>query len=345
MPYVSDTLPPGICDFHVHVGERIGGYVLRDDFKALNLIAKRHGIIGIGAFVTEEEGITLTDKYHRMRKRAQADFEGHVHWHLTPVKAHPDEIIPLFKDGCDIKLYTTYLPAGLYSSYETIERWMTDLADIKPKMLVHSEDDGIVADASSKHPFRHPFDHSLRRPEIAEILAVEKVLNLALKHSYPVHIVHVSTPRAAQLIAEAKKHLPTITCETAPHYLIYNEELLKSENAHRWLCSPPFRKEASRGQLVELMQDGVFDIIATDHCPFTDADKDRFKDEPEKVPCGIPGLETLFSSMYEHFVRSGKISGEHLVSMTMHKPAELMGITDLCHSRRHSSLEGWNPAP
>ncbi|MDP2400602.1 MAG: dihydroorotase family protein, partial [Actinomycetota bacterium] len=227
----------------------------------------------------------------------------------------------------DIKLYTTYRPAGLYSSYEVIERWMIDLGDLKPRMLIHCEDDAIVTEASDKHPFRHPFDHTHRRPELAEITAVERVLDLALKHSYPVHIVHVSTPGAALLIQEAKRHLSTITCETAPHYLINNEDVLKADHAHRLICSPPYRSESSRGQLVELMQDGIFDILASDHCPFADAVKDRFKDQPEKVPCGIPGLETLYSSVYEHFVRRGIIPLEALIRMTVTKPAEMMGYT------------------
>ncbi|MDZ4181234.1 MAG: dihydroorotase family protein [Candidatus Cloacimonadaceae bacterium] len=327
MPSGSDLTPRGICDFHVHVGEQIGGLALRDDFRALNRIAIMNGISAIGAFVTEETGVSLTDKYHRMRKQAEADFGAHVHWHLTPVKASPEELFPLIKAGCDIKLYTTYRPAGLYSSYEVIERWMIDLGDLKPRMLIHCEDDAIVTEASDKHPFRHPFDHTHRRPELAEITAVERVLDLALKHSYPVHIVHVSTPGAALLIQEAKRHLSTITCETAPHYLINNEDVLKADHAHRLICSPPYRSESSRGQLVELMQDGIFDILASDHCPFADAVKDRFKDQPEKVPCGIPGLETLYSSVFEHFVRRGIIPLEALIRMTVTKPAEMMGYT------------------
>ncbi|MBW6514585.1 MAG: dihydroorotase family protein [Candidatus Syntrophosphaera sp.] len=322
----SDRLFPGICDFHVHVGERVGGYELRDDFAALDRIAKEKGIAAIGAFVTEEEGISLTDKLRRMQEDARQHFSGHVHWHLTPVTASLDEVYPLLREGCDLKLYTTYKNAGIYSSYERIGLWMQELSDLKPRILVHCEDDAVIAQCSDRHPFQAPFAHTLRRPELAETIAVDKVLNLAVKYHYPVHIVHVSTPGAALLIQQAKQANPLITCETAPHYLLYNEGKLKGENAHRWLCTPPFRSEESRGLLVELLQDGVFDIIASDHCPFTDEDKDRFKDTPDKVPSGISGLDSLFASSYSELSTKGIISLERLLGLCCLSPAELMGL-------------------
>lgn len=322
----EQDLLPGICDFHVHCGERIGGYILRDGFADMNAMAAKAGIAALGCFVTEEAGQGLTDKLRAMQRAAARDFHGHVHWHLTPVHAGVEELAPLFAEGCDIKLYTTYRNAGIYTPYERVERWMRDLADIKTRMLVHCEDDAIVAEHSAKHPFRAPFAHTLRRPEAAEIHAVEVVLELAVKHAYPVHIVHVSTPKAALMIHSARQHNPLITCETAPHYLLYNETLLKAENAHRWLCSPPFRSESSQGMLVELLQDGCFDIIATDHCAFRSEDKDRHRAEPEKVPNGIPGLPMMFPSLYKALVETGKLSLEDLVNYTCVNPAKLMSV-------------------
>ncbi|MDD4224223.1 MAG: dihydroorotase family protein [Candidatus Cloacimonetes bacterium] len=322
----SDKLLPGICDFHVHVGEKIGGYELRDDFAALGELARRQGIAAIGAFVTEEPGISLTGKLRRMQADARQHFEGFVHWHLTPVKATVEEVYPLLEEGCDLKFYTTYKQAGIYKSYKEIGRWMEDLAGLKPRILFHCEDDAVIAQTSAAHPFKTARDHTLRRPELAEAIAVESVLDLAVRHDHPVHIVHVSTPGAALLIAEARQHNPLITCETAPHYLLYDEDKLKEPDGHRWLCTPPLRSKESRGLLVELLQDGVFDIIASDHCPFKPADKDRYKDTPAKVPMGLPGLASLFPSIFENLVERGLIGLETLVELSCRRPAELMGF-------------------
>jgi len=319
-------LTPNICDFHVHVGERIAGYQLRDGFKDLDPLVKSGQLRAIGAFVTEESGPSLKDKLRSMQKAAREQFSGHAHWHLTPIQTTADDVIPLLSEGCDLKLYTTYKSAGLYSSYEDISHWMSELSDLKTRILVHCEDDATVEEYSDRHPFRHPFQHSLRRPEAAEIIAVERVLDLAARHKHPVHIVHVSSPRSALLIQQARDSGVPVTCETAPHYLLLNDEAYHQENSHRLICTPPFRNESSRGMLVELLQDGLFDILASDHCAFNLEDKDRYKDEPAQVPCGIAGVETLFPSVYQALVKPGKLSLERLLRLTSIRPAELMGL-------------------
>lgn len=308
-------------DFHVHVGERIAGYVLRDGFADL---AKIPGLKGVGVFVTEEPGYSLKEKLQDMRKEGLQSFPGEILWHLTPVQTEARELLTLLSDDTDLKFYTTYKDAGLYRSYNELERWMLDLGDLKPRILVHCEDNETIEKYSRLHPFHRAFDHSLRRPEIAENIAVEKLLDLAVKQQYPVHIVHVSSPRSAQLIHQAKHHNSNITCETAPHYLIMNEDRLKGENAHRWICSPPLRSEKSRGELLELLQDGYFDIIATDHCAFTMQDKDRYKDEPQKVPCGIAGIGTMRQSLIDGLVQTGKIRTDYLTRLIHDNPAKMI---------------------
>ena len=95
----SNELFPGICDFHVHVGEKIGGYELRDDFSILDKLARNQGLRAIGAFVTEEEGLFLPDKLRRMRADAKKNFSGDVHWHLTPVSASAVSAFPRVNRG------------------------------------------------------------------------------------------------------------------------------------------------------------------------------------------------------------------------------------------------------
>ncbi len=322
MLYASEHMK--ICDFHVHVGEKIGGLQLAQGFKELSKMAESKGIAAIGAFVTEEPGQSLTKKYFAMKEAASRYFEGFVHWHLTPVTAGFEEVSRLLEDGCDLKFYTTYREAGLYCTYQNLERWM--LAFPQTRFLVHCEDDAIVSQSRMQHRFTHPYHHCQRRPELAEIRAVGQVLELSAKHNHPLHIVHVSSPKAALMIQEAKQDSDHVTCETAPHYLIYNEDRLKEKHGHRYICSPPYRSEASRGMLAELLQESIFDILASDHCPFSNQDKDRYVDRLELVPNGIPGLATLFSSIDENFVQTGKIKLEKLIDLTCVKPAKLMNF-------------------
>ena len=321
---------PAICDMHVHVGEKVCGLDLADDWQSLSKLADTCGIAAIGAFITERHNSELNRKtllyqHQTALFNSAKDFKQYVHWHLTPVHSEVQDILPLLKQGCDLKFYTTYKPNGLYRSYAEIARWMLDLSDLKPRILVHCEDDETVNHNSDFHLFQHPFDQTKRRPEAAEIKAVERILDLSVQYNYPVHIVHVSAPQSALLIKEAKKSAP-VTCETAPHYLLLNESCLQKKDGHRWLCTPPLRSEKSRGELVELLQEGVFDAIATDHCPFTLNDKDIHKNALEKVPMGIAGLGATFSLLYENLIKTGKLSLEKLIPLISTNPAKLMHL-------------------
>ena len=77
---------------------------------------------------------------------------------------------------------------------------------------------------------------------------------------------------------------------------------------------------------MELLQDGVFDALATDHCPFTLTDKDRHNDDLQQVPMGLAGLGATFSLLYENLVESGKLTLEKLVRLISTNPAKLMNL-------------------
>lgn len=315
----------GIYDFHVHIGETIARHKLADDWHSFNRLHEHCGVEGIGVFVTETAEEPLAEKLGAMREASKA-FNGKVFWHLTPCELSPEKIIPLLADDTDLKLYTTYRKEGLYQSYADIQRLMQDLGSHKPRLLLHCEDNALIEEYRDRYPFHKPLDHTLRRPEKAEIAAVEKALELAIANNYPLHIVHVSSPQAALLIQQAKNEVKNITCETAPHYLLLNEENLSGPQGHRWLCSPPLRSENSRGQLLELLQDGVFDILASDHCAFCTTDKDKGILHPQNTPMGIAGTGTLFTLLAEQLADKGKLSFERLFELIGTNPARLMGF-------------------
>jgi len=333
---------PGIYDFHVHIGETIAGHALADDWHSFSRLHEHNGLEGIGVFVTESEEEEIAFKLERMREEAKA-FPGKVFWHLTPQSLDPRKLEKILASDTDIKLYTTYRDAGLYTGYEDIKRFMKDMHSHKTRLLVHCEDDKVVREFSDRNPFIKPSDHALRRPEKAEITAVEKLLDLALQYHYPLHIVHVSCPKAALLIQEAKKEANYITCETAPHYLLLTDEALNTPQGHRWLCSPPLRSESSRGLMVELLQESIFDLIASDHCAFGCEDKDIGILHPAKTPMGISGSGALFTLLAEHLVDKGKLSYEQLFQLISFNPARMMGFNTKKNKYQVERLGAPNP--
>lgn len=150
---------------------------------------------------------------------------------------------------------------------------------------------------------------------------VERDLRLAGETGCAYHVCHVSTKESVGLIRRAKKNGVDVTCETAPHYLILNDMMLKNEG--RFKMSPPIRSEGDRLALVEGIADGTIDMIATDHAPHSAREKNRgLKDSL----MGIAGLETAFPVLYTALVKTGAIPLERLVELMSINPRKRFGI-------------------
>ncbi len=320
---------PGMIDVHVHVDDRIGAYDLADTWPSASEIAVRNGITTLAGFVTQGVAESLAGAVARCLARASGRTYCDVAFHLTPTAWPWDwsEVEALIGRGFrTFKLYTTYREAGLYTDYGRLREIMARLAGLGGRLLVHCEDDAILAAADATH--LDPADaraHAVMRPESAEVVAIRNVVGLAAETLCPTHIVHVSTADGAALVAGARERAP-VTCETAPHYLILNETTLAGRNGNRWLCTPPLRQEATRARLDEAVVSGGFDLFATDHCAFAKSDKDARRGDFREVPKGIAGLGGLVPLVFDVLVHRHRLPLSELVRRLSSGPARLLGL-------------------
>jgi dihydropyrimidinase len=319
---------PGMIDVHVHVDDVIAGRELADTFPTASELAVRNGVTTLAGFATQREGETLTEAVTRCRARTEGRSHCDVAFHLTPTGWPWDwsEVERLVAGGfTTFKLYTTYRGAGLYTDYERLGQVMTRLATLGARLLVHCEDDGTLGAVDlAGLDFSDARAHAAMRPERAEVVAVERVLELAARSGCAVHVVHVSTADALTRIAAARGRV-SVTCETAPHYLRFSEGALAGANGHRYLCTPPLRPEATRARLEADAAAGSFDLFATDHCAFTRADKDAHRDDIRMVPGGLAGIGALVPTVFELTVkRHHRLLGELALRLAAN-PARLLG--------------------
>lgn len=150
---------------------------------------------------------------------------------------------------------------------------------------------------------------------------IERDLALAEKTGCRYHVCHISTKESVQLIREAKKRGVPVTCETAPHYLVLCEDDLQEDG--RFKMNPPLRSAADKQALIEGVQDGTIDVIATDHAPHSAEEKARGL---KGSAMGVVGLETAFPVLYTKLVKTGAISLERLVQMMSVCPREIFGL-------------------
>ena len=150
---------------------------------------------------------------------------------------------------------------------------------------------------------------------------VERDIALAEKTGCQYHVCHVSTRESVELVRQAKAAGLAVSCETAPHYLLLCDEDLQEEG--RWKMNPPLRSRADRAALVEGIQDGTIEVIATDHAPHSAEEKSRGL---ERSAMGIVGLECAFGVLYTGLVRTGVVTLERLVELMSVNPRRLFGF-------------------
>ena len=155
----------------------------------------------------------------------------------------------------------------------------------------------------------------------SEWAQVKRDLELVRKTGCSYHVCHISTKETVELIRQAKKEGLDVTCETGPHYLVFNDMDLKDEG--RFKMNPPIRSEADRQALLEGILDGTIDMIATDHAPHSAEEKSKGLAGSNM---GVVGLETAFAVMYTNFVKTGVMSLEKLIQLMSTNPRKRFGI-------------------
>lgn len=147
---------------------------------------------------------------------------------------------------------------------------------------------------------------------------IERDIKLAEQTGCRYHVCHISTKESVALIRDAKRSGVRITCETGPHYLTMCDADLREEG--RFKMNPPIRSAADRNALIEGVQDGTIDVIATDHAPHTAEEKSRGL---AGSAMGVVGLETSFAVIYTKLVMAGIISPERMIELMAEAPRRI----------------------
>ena len=150
---------------------------------------------------------------------------------------------------------------------------------------------------------------------------VERDIALAEQTGCRYHVCHISTMQSVELIRRAKSRGVRVTCETAPHYLVFTDEDLQEHG--RWKMNPPIRSAADREALLRGIADGTIDMIATDHAPHSAEEKSRGL---EHSAMGVVGLETAFPVLYTHLVCTGIITLGRLLELMSANPRRVFRL-------------------
>jgi len=147
-------------------------------------------------------------------------------------------------------------------------------------------------------------------------------------------VVHLSSRAGLEAVEGARRSGLDVLTETCPHYLFLTEERLdgSEEEAASFVCAPPLRTDADREAMWDGLARGAVEVLATDHCPFTIADRTRGTVAGQdhwqtfaEIPGGLPGVETRVGLTYQG-VRAGQLTLERWVDALAGAPARLFGL-------------------
>ena len=331
---------PGGIDSHVHLAQPSGpGIVMADDFESGTRAAAFGGNTMVLPFALQQKGESLRQVVKDYHAKADGRCYVDVSFHL--IIADPSESVlgqelpALVEDGyTSFKVFMTYEGMAL-SDFEMLSV-MQVARETGALVMVHAENyDAIrfLTDRLERAGKTAPQYHATSRPIPVEREATHRAISLAELIDVPIVIVHVSNREAMEEIARARRRGLKITGETCPQYLVLTEKDLEGLNMEgaKYVCSPPPRDAESQQACWEGLQQGIFALFSSDHCPF------RYDDPAGKltpkgrtsfrwVPNGIPGVETRLPILFSEGVNKGRITLNDFVALTATNHAKTYGL-------------------
>ena len=311
------SLFPGFCDVHVHFREP--GFSYKETVASGARAAARGGYTAVCTMPNlnpvPDSLEHLAPQLEKIREASIAVYpygaitRGQQGETLADMEALAPYVIAFSDDGRGVQ------DKGM------MEQAMRQARDLGKLIVAHCEDNSLLR-GGYIHDGAYAKAHGHRGIcSESEWGPIARDLELAAKTGCGYHVCHISTKESVDIIRQAKKSGVNVTCETGPHYLVMDDSFLQEEG--RFKMNPPLRSPEDREALVEGLQDGTIDMIATDHAPHSAEEKARGL---EKSAFGVVGLETAFPILYTYLVKPGILSMEALLQKLTTNPRQRFGI-------------------
>ena len=312
---------PGWLDMHVHLREP--GYEYKETIESGCRAAAAGGFTGVACMPNTNPPIHTRDVVEFVIERAAS----------TPVDVYPIATVSKNREGKEL----------------------SEMADLKAGGAVAFSDDGSPVQDSGlmrraleyssmlgRPVINHMEDLTLNRnghmhegivatrlgipgiPGLAEEVMIARDILLAEFTGGHVHVAHISTGRAVELVREARKRGINITAEVCAHHFALTAELVEQSNFDTSTkMHPPLRTKSDVAAMKEGLRDGTIDVICTDHAPHASFEKEV---EYIAAPFGIIGLETAWGLTGRELIREGVLSVEEAVRKLTFEPRRILGI-------------------
>jgi len=311
------TILPGVIDSQVHFREP--GPTHKEDLESGSLAAVMGGVTAVFEMPnTDPLTVTpeaLADKVQRGTHRMHCDFAfwvGGTHENAPDV---PElERLP---GAAGIKVFMGSSTGSLLVEDDAGVREI--LRRTRRRAAFHSEDEYRLRE---RRDLRVPGDaasHPVWRDAQAALVCTRRLVAIAEETGAPIHVLHISTADEIPFLAEHKR---LVSCEATPHHLTLVAPEAYDRLGTLVQMNPPVREAWHRAGIWHGVQQGIVDVLGSDHAPHTLAEK--AKPYPDS-PSGMTGVQTLVPIMLDH-VNAGRLTLERFVDLSSHGPNRIFGI-------------------
>ena len=325
---------PGAIDVHTHLNLTVGREKVSDGFYHGSVAAAHGGtttIVEHPGFGPAGCSLHHQTELYREQAREQMVVDFGLHGVVQHVDAGMLEAVSGLVTGGipSLKVYLTY--SGRLGDEEIIAV-LKAAGKAGGLVSFHAENHAIITSLTNDLRCRQaritPAQHPESRPDYAEAEAIGRLISLArAAGDVPIYIVHLSTAAGLELIRQARKSGQEVYAETCPQYLCLNDQCYLQEDGLKFIMSPPLRSQQDCEALWGGLADGTIDVVATDHCSYSFAQKRALGgDDALKAPGGIPGVETRVPLLFSEGVGKKRIHLNRFVQLVSANPARIMGL-------------------
>ncbi len=308
---------PGVIDTQVHFREP--GLTHKEDLESGSRAAVMGGVTTVFEMPNTDPQTTtpeaLADKVTRGTHRMHCDFAFWVGG--THENAHHVRDLERLPGAAGIKVFMGSSTGSLL--VEDDDGVRSILKQTRRRAAFHSEDEMMLRERKALRVEGDPASHPVwRSPEVA-LRCTERLVRIAHETGARIHVLHIST---AEEIAFLHHHKDIASCEVTPHHLTLDGDEAYQRLGTLVQMNPPVRGKAVRDALWRGVEQGVADILGSDHAPHTLEEKAKLY---PNSPSGMTGVQTLVPMMLDH-VNAGRMTLERFVDMTSAGPMRLFGI-------------------
>jgi dihydropyrimidinase len=325
---------PGGIDPHVHLEMPFMGTFSSDSYETGTRAALFGGTTMVIDFVLQTQGKSLQAALQDWQSRATNNCVGDYSFHMAVTDFNEDtkkEIQHFIEEEgiTSFKTFMAYKGALMIDDRQMIGL-MQEVKKHGGLINVHATNGDMIDYLVAKHKAEGklaPLYHYLSQPEVTEAEASGRFADMSNYTGCPGYIVHLTCEGALNAVRNATKRNQKVFVETCIQYLLLDASLYEQNfEGAKWVMSPPLREKKDQATLWAGINQGLVNVVATDHCPFMWEQKLMGKDDFSKIPNGHPAIENRMELLYSEGVHKGKISLNKYVEVACTNPAKIFGM-------------------